>query len=192
LCKHHHYLDLEADILCEAARQAEKANISEELLLMALSLCPLHPCSLIALADLELKKIELNPIKNLDYGNFIKNENIELNHSNIEDFYGGINADKKLKGKGLQDTIIVYDDIKAYQYAITAVKGSVQIYDMINVHVYRDICEYIFCIFLYTYMYISAYICSYRNTCKYIYTFTYIFFWIHVGTSLILYVCTYG
>jgi hypothetical protein len=135
---------LEADILCEAARQAEKMNISEELLLMALSLCPLHPCSLIALADLELKKIELNPIKNDDYRSFINNDNLELNHSETEDFYGVMSNEKKLIGKTFQEKNIVYDDIKAYQYAMTAVKGITYVY------IYSCVCLY---------MYLQMYAC---------------------------------
>lgn len=136
------YPDLEADVLCEAALQAEKSNISEELLLMALSLCPLHPSSLIALANIELKKIELNTQKDFNfYGNLINNDNDKkLNQSNIEEFYTLINNENKLNSnlneKNIQNyknnensnfeikdikNNFLYDDVKAYQYAVSAV-----------------------------------------------------------------------
>jgi len=53
--------DLEAAVLCEAAAQADTTAAATELLQLAVLLCPTHVPALVALADVELKRVEGPP-----------------------------------------------------------------------------------------------------------------------------------
>ena len=53
--------DLEAAVLCEAAAQADTTAAATELLQLAVLLCPTHVPALVALADVELRRVEGPP-----------------------------------------------------------------------------------------------------------------------------------
>lgn len=123
-CYSIYLIDLEAEILCETAMQADNSHSARDLLMMSLSLCPDFVPSLLALANMELQALEGKA-----------GHNVSIEDDDERSQYGKIGREKHNKkdkdvsvnrtefsfGEVLGPSLCV--DSQAYGFAMAAVRA---------------------------------------------------------------------